>query len=193
MLAVEPEDVHAAASRWRSIGANLGQSSAPPVALTKSWPSAAATNDIHAQAAAATGAFQTRIDSTATASTNAANTFQTHETVKAGEIKDVMSLVTSPLHDVIGIAGSMGSVGSTIAGTVAQLGGQAVSVSTNLANTLTSALNHSGGSAHTLSAPTPMDHALTVDSQSQSGPPAQAEHHNNPVAPAPTDQPPIET
>jgi hypothetical protein len=191
MLAVEPEDVRAAASRWRSIGANLGQASAPPVALTKSWPSAAATNDIHAQTAVATGAFQTRIDNTATASTNAANTFQNHETVKAGEIKDVMSLVTSPLHDVIGIAGSMGSVGSTIAGTVAQLGGQAVSVSTNLANTLTSALNHPGGSAHTLSAP--MDHALTVDSQSQSAPPPQAEHRDNPGAPAPTDQPPIET
>ncbi len=85
----------------------------------------------------------------------------------------------------------MGSVGSTIAGTVAQLGGQAVSVSTNLANTLTSALGHPGGSAHMLM-PTPMDHALTVDSQSQSAPPPQAEHHNNPGAPAPTDQPPVE-
>jgi hypothetical protein len=191
MLAVEPEDVRAAASHWQTIGATLGQGSAPPVALMKSWPTAAATNDIHAQAAAATGAFQTRIEGTAAASTNAANTFQTHETVKAGEIKDVMSLVTSPLHDVIGVAGSLGSVGSTIAGTVAQLGGQAVSVSTNLANTLTSALSHAGGSTHTVGMPAPMDHALTADNQSQSTPP-QAEQHPNPATPTPTAQPPIE-
>ena len=193
MLAVEPDAVRAAAGRWQVIGSNLEQGSAPPIALERSWPSAAATDDIHAQAAAATGAFQTRIHGTAAASTNAANTFQTHETAKAGEIKDVMSLVTSPLHDVIGVAGSLGSVGSTIAGTVAQLGGQAVSVSTNLANTLTSALSHAGGSPHLSSMPTSMDHALTVESQSQPAPAQQAEHHHNPGTPPPTDQPPIDT
>lgn len=191
MLAVDPEAVRAAASRWQLIGANLGQASAPPVALTKSWPSAAATNEIHTQAAAATGAFQTRIEDTASASTDAANTFQTHETAKAGEIKDVMSLFTSPLHDVVGVLGSLGTVGSTVAGTVAQLGGQAVSVSTNLANTLTSALGHTGGATH-MSMPTPMDHALTVDSPSQSAPPPHPEHHDNPGAPAPPAQPSIE-
>jgi hypothetical protein len=191
MLAVEPEAVRAAASRWRAIGSNLAQASAPPVALMKSWPSALATNDIHAEAAAATEAFQSRIHGTAEASTQAANTFQTHETVKASEIKDVMSLVTSPLHDVVGIAGSMGSVSSTIAGTIAQLGGQAVSVSTNLANTLTSALSHTAGSSHPLSMPTPADHALIVDSQAQSAPP-QPERHENPGTPAPINQPPIE-
>jgi hypothetical protein len=195
MLAVDPEAVAAAASRWQVIGANLGQGGAPPVALTKTWPSAAATNKIHERAGAATGAFQERIDGTAAASTQAANTFQTHETVKAGEIKDVMSLVTSPLHDVIGIAGSLGSASSSIAGTVAQLGGQAVSVTTNLANTLTSALSHAGDSTHTASMVDPTDHSLghgDSNSQSASMPP-QAEHPRNPGATAPGDQPPVET
>ncbi len=83
-----------------------------------------ATNSIHARAATATGAFQTRIEGNAAASNKAANAFQNHETVKAGDIKDVMSLVTSPLHDVIGIAGSVGSVSGSIAGTIGQLEGR---------------------------------------------------------------------
>jgi hypothetical protein len=195
MLAVDPEAVAAATSRWQVIGANLGQAGTPPVALTKAWPSAAATSDIHERAAAATGAFQERIEGTAAASTRAANTFQTHETIKAGEIKDVMSLVTSPLHDVIGIAGSLGSASSSIAGTVAQLGGQAVSVTTNLANTLTSALSHSGDSTHTASMLDPSNQSLShVDSNSQSASmPPQAGHLHNPEPPAPADQPPVET
>jgi hypothetical protein len=145
MLVVEPEELRAAASRWQLISTGLGEGGAPPVGLVTSWPTAAATNSIHARAAAATGSFQTRIAGNAATSTKAANAFENHETVKASDIKDVMSLATSPLHDVIGIAGSLGSVSSSVAGTIGQLGGQAVSVTTNLTSTLTSALGHGGG------------------------------------------------
>jgi hypothetical protein len=161
MLTVEPDELRAAASRWRTISAALADGGSPPVALERSWPSAAATDNIHAQSAAATGAFQTRIAGNAATSNNSANAFQTHEAMKAGDIKDVMSLVTSPLHDVISIAGSLGSTGSSIAGTVAQLGGQAVSVSSNIANTLTSALSHTGGSPQTPAGPVLADHGLS--------------------------------
>ncbi len=158
MLSVEPEALLAAASRWQLISAGLSEGSIPPISLAKSWPSAAATNSIHARAAAATGSFQTRIASNAAASNKAANVFQSHETMKAGDIKDVMSLVTSPLHDVIGMTGSLGSVSSSIAGTIGQLGGQAVSVTTNLTSTLTGALSHGGDPPQPASTPSLTDH-----------------------------------
>jgi hypothetical protein len=193
MLTVEPDALRAAASRWQMISAGLAEGSAPPVALEKSWPSAAATDNIHAQSAAATGAFQARIDSNAAKSNNSANAFQTHETMKAGDIKDAMSLITSPLHDVIGIAGSLGSTSSSIAGTVAQLGGQAVSVSSNLANTLTSALGHSGGSPQTPAVSAPLDHESGHVASSPQTPttPAPTDRPQSPPDSTPTDQQPI--
>jgi len=192
MLSIEPETLRAAASRWQLIGAGLGETSAPPVSLEMSWPSAAATNNIHTRAATASGAFQTRIEGNAAASTNAANAFQNHETAKAGDIKDVMSLVTSPLHDVIGIAGSVGSASSSIAGTIGQLGGQAVSVATNLTSALTGALSHVGSSPQSVSMP--MDHDLGHGgSQPQAvSIPSLTDHPDNPSVSAPNDQQPRE-
>src|SRR5271163_1220329 len=125
VLNVDPNEVRAAARRWQMIGADLVAGGAPPVSLATGWPSAAATAGIHGQAAAATEAFQARIGETAAVPSSAANAYQQHETLKASDIKDVMSLVTSPLHDVVGIAGSIGSVSSSIGGTLGQLGGQA--------------------------------------------------------------------
>ena len=92
VLNVEPDELRAAASRWQMIGADLGAGGAPPVSLATTWPSAAATAGIHGQAAAATEAFQARIEGTAAASQVAANTFQTQDTkVGADTIKDVLS------------------------------------------------------------------------------------------------------
>jgi hypothetical protein len=192
MLSIEPEALRAAASRWQLIGAALGDSSAPPVGLATSWPSAAATNSIHARAAAATGTFQTRIEGNAAASNKAANAFQDHETMKAGDIKDVMSLVTSPLHDVIGIVGSVGSASSSIAGTIGQLGGQAVSVTTNIASALTGALSHVGSSPQSVSMP--MDHDLSHGGSQPQPVSIQSptDHPENPSASAPNDQQPRE-
>ena len=97
VLNADTDELRAAASRWQMIGGDLGASGgAPSVNLAKTWPSAAATSGIHGQAAAATAAFQARIDETAAVPTNAANAYQQHETLKAGDIKDVMSLVTWP-------------------------------------------------------------------------------------------------
>jgi hypothetical protein len=192
MLSIDPEELRAAASRWQLISTGLGEGTPPPVGLMKSWPTAAATNSIHARAAAATGSFQTRIVGNAAASTKAANAFQSHETVKASDIKDVMSLATSPLHDVIGIAGSLGTVSSSIAGTIGQLGGQAVSVTTNLTSTLTSALTHGGSSP--LTASMPIDHELSHGG----GPPQPAptpsltDHPGNSSPSTPDDQQPRE-
>jgi hypothetical protein len=193
MLTVEPDALRAAASHWQMISAGLADGSAPPVALEKSWPSAAATDNIHAQSAAATGAFQARIDGNAAKSNSSANAFQAHETMKAGDIKDAMSLITSPLHDVIGIAGSLGSTSSSIAGTVAQLGGQAVSVSSNLANTLTSALGHSGGSPQSPVGSAPLDHESSHVAGSPQTPttPAPTDRPQSPPDSTPTDQQPI--
>jgi hypothetical protein len=190
MLSLEPEALRAAASRWQLISAGLSEGSTPPVNLAKSWPTAAATNTIHARAAAATGSFQTRIAGNAAASTKAANAFQNHETVKASDIKDVMSLATSPLHDVIGIAGSLGSVSSSIAGTIGQLGGQAVSVTTNLTSTLTSALSHAGSSPQIASMP--IDHALSHggDQPQPASTPSLTDHPEKSSPPAPDDQQP---
>jgi hypothetical protein len=179
MLTVEPNELRAAASRWQTISAALADGSAPPVALERSWPTALATDNIHAQSLAATGAFQGRIAGNAATSNNSANAFQTHESMKAGDIKDVMSLITSPMHDVISIAGSLGSTGSSIAGTVAQLGGQAVSVSSNIANTLTSALTHGAGTPQAPALPALADHGAShVASATQT-----------PTTPGPTDRP----
>jgi hypothetical protein len=167
------------------IGGDLGASGAvPSVNLATTWPSAAATSGIHGQAAAATAAFQARMDETAAVPTNAANAYQQHETLKAGDIKDVMSLVTGPMHDVISMAGSLGSVSSSIGGTLGQLGGQAVSVTTNLTSTLTSALSHVGGAPQSL--PVPIDHAFghIVGTQSEPPPtPPQHDDQRNPLAP----------
>ena len=185
----DTDELRAAASRWQMIGGDLGASGgAPSVNLERSWPSAAATSGIHGQAAAATAAFQARIDETAAVPTNAANAYQQHETLKAGDIKDVMSLVTGPLHDVIGMAGSLGSVSSSIGGTLAQLGGQAVSVTTNLTSTLTSALSHVGGAPQSL--PVPVDHALGHTVGSESAPPSMpppSDDQRNPLAPGSID------
>jgi hypothetical protein len=167
------------------IGGDLGASGdVPSVNLARTWPSAAVTSGIHGQAAAANAAFQARIDETAGLPTTAADAYQQHETVKASDIKDVMSLVTSPLHDVVGIAGSVGSVSSSIGGTLGQLGGQAVSMTTNLTSTLTSALSHVGGAPQSL--PVPVDHALGhavgSNSEPQSMPP-QLDDQRNSLAP----------
>ena len=91
VVQVDPDQLRAAASRWQMIGADLGAGGAPPVGLEMTWPSAAATAGIHGQAAAATEAFQARIEGTAAASQVAANTFQTQDTkVGADAFKDVL-------------------------------------------------------------------------------------------------------
>jgi hypothetical protein len=189
VLNADTDELRAAASRWQMIGGDLGASGgAPSISLAKTWPSAAATSGIHGQAAAATTAFQARIDETAAVPTNAANAYQQHETLKAGDIKDVMSLVTGPMHDVISMAGSLGSVSSSIGGTLGQLGGQAVSVTTNLTSTLTSALSHVGGAPQSL--PVPVDHAFGHIVGSQSEPPSMpppSDDQRNPLAPGSID------
>jgi hypothetical protein len=105
---VDPNEVHAAASRWQMIGAEMGARGAPSVGISTAWPSAAATAGIHGQAAAAAEAFQTRIGDTAATSQVAANAFQTQDTkVGVDAFKDVLSAVSS----MIGMfSGSMGSV-----------------------------------------------------------------------------------
>jgi hypothetical protein len=189
VLNADTDELRAAASRWQMIGGDLGASGGvPSVNLERSWPSAAATSGIHGQAAAATAAFQARIAETAAVPTDATNAYQQHETLKASDIKDVMSLVTSPLHDVIGMAGSLGSVSSSIGGTLAQLGGQAVSVTTNLTSTLTSALSHVGGAPQSL--PMSVDHAFGHTVGSESEPPSMSppsHDQRNPLAPTSID------
>ena len=108
VLNADTDELRAAASRWQMIGGDLGANGASLGQPREDLAHAAATSGIHGQAAAATAAFQARIDETAAVPTSAANAYQQHETLKAGDIKDVMSLVTSPLHDVIGMAGSLG-------------------------------------------------------------------------------------
>src|ERR1700753_1250383 len=101
----------------------MAQRRAPPARFQRG-DMRAPSGAIQGQAAAATAAFQARIDETAAVPTNAANAYQQHETMKAGDIKDVMSLVTGPMHDVISMAGSIGSGSSSIRGTPGPLGGQ---------------------------------------------------------------------
>ena len=157
------------------IGADLGARGAPPVSLATSWPSAAATAGIHGQVAAATEAFQARIEGTAAASQIAANTFQTQDTkVGADAIKDVLSSVSS----MIGMfSGSMGSV-NAVTSMPGQLTSTGVSTSTSLVNNLTGTLSHTGSLTHTASTP---EH---TDTAPQSGP------TNSPMLPGPIDQPP---
>jgi hypothetical protein len=189
VLNADTDELRAAASRWQMIGGDLGASGVvPSVNLAKTWPSAAATSGIHGQAAAATAAFQARIDQTSSVPDNAADAYQQHETLKAGDIKDVMSLVTGPMHDVISMAGSVGSVSSSISGTLAQLGGTAVSMTTNITSTLTSALSHVGGAPQSL--PVPVDHAFGHIVGSQSEPPSMPpppDDERNPLAPGSID------
>jgi len=189
VLNADTDELRAAASRWQTIGGDLGASGGiPAVNLASTWPSSTATSGIHGQAAAATAAFQARIDETAAVPNNAADAYQQHEALKAGDIKDVMSLVTGPMHDVISMAGSLGSVSSSIGGTLGQLGGQAVSVTTNLTSTLTSALSHVGGAPQSL--PVPVDHAFGHIVGSQSEPPSvppPSDDQRNPLAPGSID------
>jgi hypothetical protein len=194
VVRADTDEMRTTAAGWQALGDGLGAGNgAPPIGLSSDWPSAAATNGIHGQAAAATAGFQARINGSAAASTNAANAFGAHEGVKASDIKDVMSLATSPLHDVIGMAGSLGSVSSSIGGTLGQLGGQAVSITTNLTSTLTSALSHAGGSLQNASIPMPTDHAAGHLDTGQNPPatapagPTVPDEPRNPLPPEPID------
>jgi hypothetical protein len=184
VLNVDPNEVRAAASRWQMIGADLGTGGAPPVGLATIWPSAAATAGTHGQAAAATKAFQARIEGTAAASQAAANTFQTQDTnVGADAFKDVLSSVSS----MIGMfSGSLGSVNAATS-MLGQLTTTAVSTSTSLVNNLTGTLSHAGSPTHAASTPGPTGTAP------QSGPIGTAPLSgptNSPTPPAPIDQPP---
>jgi hypothetical protein len=144
-LNIDPDEVRAAADRWRMIVNDLGQGGAPPVAAAMTWPSAAATDGIHAEASAATEAFAARISDTAAASHAAANTYQSRETMGAGEIKGIISAVTSPVADAASVVtGSAGALSGAVIGTVGQLSGAAASGTSNLVNALTGALGHVG-------------------------------------------------
>jgi hypothetical protein len=145
-LNVDPDEVRAAADRWRMIVNDLGEGGAPPVGLAMTWPSAVATEAIHAETAAATEAFAARISDTAAASHAATNTYQNREMMGAGEIKDVLGAVTSSVSDVAGIAiGSAGAASGAVIGAVGQLSGAAASGTSNLVNALTGSLSHVGG------------------------------------------------
>jgi cytoskeletal protein RodZ len=145
-LNVDPDEVRAAADRWRMTVNDLNEGGAPPVALAMTWPSAAATDAIHAEAAGATQAFAARISDTAAASHAAANLYENRETVRADEIKAVLGAVTTPAAHVAGMAtGSAGAVGNAVIGAVGQLGGAAALGASSLVNALTRSLGHAGG------------------------------------------------
>jgi hypothetical protein len=183
-LLVNPDEVRAAAGRWQMIGSDLGAGGAPPVGFATTWPSAAATNGIHAQAAAATEAFQARIGDTAAASQGAANAFQTQDTkVGADAFKDVLSSVSS----MIGMfSGSMGSVNAATS-MLGQLTSTAVSTSTSLVNNVTGTLSHAGSPTHTASTP---EHADTAPRSGPIGTAPLSGPTNSPMLPGPIDQPP---
>lgn len=141
-LNVSPDEVRAAADRWRMIVNDLGECDAPPVDVAMTWPSAAATDAIHAEAATATEAFRGRISDTAAASNAAAKTYQNREAMGAGEIAGTISAVISPVAEVAGIAA--GSVGAVV-GAVGQLGGAAALGTSSLVNALAGTLGHVGG------------------------------------------------
>jgi hypothetical protein len=166
------------------IGADLGAGATPPVSLATSWPSAAATAGIHGQAAAATQAFQTRIDGTAAASHGNVNTFQTQDTKGGGDaFKDVLSSVSSMIGMFSGSAGSINAATSM----VGQLTSTGVSTSTSLVNNLTGTLSHAGSPTHTAATPGPTDHGPQsgpIGTAPQSGP------TQSPTPPGPIDQPP---
>jgi hypothetical protein len=184
VLNVEPDELRAAASRWQMIGADLGAGGAPPVSLATTWPSAAATAGIHGQAAAATEAFQARIEGTAAASQVAANTFQTQDTkVGADAFIDVLSSVSS----MIGMfSGSMGSV-NAVTSMLGQLTSTGVSTSTSLVNNLTGTLSHTGSPTHTAATP---EHADTAPQSGPIGTAPLSGPTNSPTPPGPIDQPP---
>jgi hypothetical protein len=145
-LNVDPDEVRAAADRWRVTVNDLNEGGAPPVAAAMTWPSAAATDAIHAETAGATQAFVSRISDTAAASHAVANLYENREVVGAGEIKAVLGAVTSPVAHVAGIAtGSVGAVSSAAIGAVGQLGGAAALGTSSLVNALTRSLSHVGG------------------------------------------------
>ena len=161
------------------IGAGLGAGDAPPVNLARTWPSAAATDGIHTQAAAATAAFQTRIGETAAASHDAANVYPNHEaTLEAGEFKDLIGAITSPISNLAGvISGSIGSLNS-VTGVLGSVSSAAASTSSSLVNNLTGTLSHTGSPTHTASMP---EH---TDTAPLSGP------TNSPMLPGLISQPP---
>jgi hypothetical protein len=169
-LRVNPDELRAAATRWQTIGSDLGEDGAPRVNLAQTWPSAAATDGIHAQAAAATEAFQARIGDTAAASHGAANTYQNHEaTVGVGEFKDLIGAITSPISNLAGmVSGSIGSL-NAVTGMLGSVSSAAVSSSSSLVNNLTGVLSHAGSPPHTPTVPVASD---------------------TPAMPAPTDTPP---
>lgn len=151
-LNVSPDEVRAAADRWRMIVNDLGECDAPPMNVEMSWPSAAATDAIHTEAATATEAFRGRISDTAAASDGAAKVYQHREATGAGEIAGTIGAVISPVVQVAGVAaGSLGAVSSAVVGTIGQLGGAAALGTSSLVNTVTGRLNHVDGP------PTPID------------------------------------
>jgi hypothetical protein len=153
-LRVNPDELGAAATRWQMIGAGLGAGDAPPVNLARTWPSAAATDGIHSQAAAATAAFQTRIGETAAASYDAANVYPNHEaTLEAGEFKDLIGAITSPISNIAGVvSGSIGSLNS-VTGVLGSVSSAAASTSSSLVSNLTGTLTHAGGPSHAPAVP----------------------------------------
>jgi hypothetical protein len=177
-LRVNPDELGAAATRWQLIGIGLGAGDAPPVNLARTWPSAAATDGIHTQAAA-TAAFQTRIGDTAAASHDAANVYPNHEaTLEAGEFKDLIGAITSPISNLAGvISGSIGSLNS-VTGVLGSVSSAAASTSSSLVNNLTGTLSHAGSSPHTPAVP------VSADTPPAPGPTTSA--------PLPIDQPPKE-
>jgi hypothetical protein len=178
-LRVNPDELRAAATRWQMIGTDLDEGVAPKVNLAQTWPSAAATDGIHAEAAAATEAFQARIGDTAAASHGAANTYQNHEaTVGLDEFKDLIGAITSPISNLAGtISGSIGSL-NAVTGMLGSVSSAAVSSSSSLVNNLTGVLSHAGSPPHTQAVP------VSTDTPPAPGPTATA-----PV-PGPIDPPP---
>jgi hypothetical protein len=178
-LRVNPDELGAAATRWQMISAGLGAGDTPPVNLARTWPSAAATDGIHSQAAAATAAFQTRIGETAAASYDAANVYPNHEaTLEAGEFKDLIGAITSPISNIAGVvSGSIGSLNS-VTGVLGSVSSAAASTSSSLVSNLTGTLTHAGGPSHAPAVPVSADTAPTP------GPTASV--------PVPIDQPPKE-
>lgn len=157
-LRVNPDELRAAATRWQTIGSDLGADGAPRVNLANTWPTAAATDGIHTQTTAATEAFQARIGDTAAASEGAASTYQNHETtVGLGEFKDLISLITSPISNLAGtISGSIGSL-NAVTGMLGSVSSAAVSSSSSLVNNVTGMLSHAGSPSHTPAVPVSID------------------------------------
>jgi hypothetical protein len=146
-----PNELRAAASRWQMIGADLGAGGgAPPVGLSTSWPSAAATAGIHGQATAATAAFQARIGDTASAPQSGASAFEVQDAkVGVDAFKDALSSVSSMIGMFSGAISSVNSATSVLG----QLTSTAVSTSSGLVNNLTGTLSHAGAPTQVASTP----------------------------------------